>query len=72
MPFCVELLICRKGVADLRKVHILNCVGLIIFMLGIYLSTFLSTLWVIVGTTLAMIGGGLIGTSSYFVSNPNK
>ena len=50
----------------MKKVTILVWIGLFIFMLGIYLSTYLSTHWVIIGTSLAIVGCMIMGSSSYF------
>lgn len=56
----------------MKKVRILFFAGLFLFMLGIYVSTLLLTPWVITGTLLAIIGGFLMGGSSYFLLKPNK
>ncbi|WP_391559293.1 hypothetical protein [Robertmurraya sp.] len=56
----------------MKKVTILLLVGLFIFMLGVYLSTFLTTHSVIIGTSLAILGGMLMGGSSYFLPKPKK
>lgn len=47
-------------------------VGLVIFMLGIYFSTLLTTGWIITGTLMAVIGGGIMGISTYFLSKTKK
>lgn len=47
----------------MKKVPILIAVGVFLFMSGIYLST----KWVIVGTALSIIGGYMVGGSSYFL-----
>lgn len=41
--------------------------GLVMFMLGLYLSSLFTTGWVIIGTLLAVLGGGATGASSYFI-----
>jgi hypothetical protein len=51
----------------MKKVRILLLIGLFMFMLGIYLSTFLTTHLVITGTILSILGGMLMGGSSYFL-----
>ena len=52
----------------MKKVIILSLVGLFVFMLGIYLSTH----WIIVGTLLAILGGFLMGGSSFFLPKGKK
>ena len=42
-------------------------IGLIILATGIYVSTFLTTTWIIVGVLLAVLGGILMGSSSLFL-----
>jgi len=42
-------------------------IGLIILTTGIYVSTFLTTTWIIVGVLLAVLGGILMGSSSLFL-----
>ncbi|MFI8575323.1 hypothetical protein ACIGEL_06375 [Rossellomorea aquimaris] len=56
----------------MRKVTIFMLAGLFIFMLGVFLSTLLSTHWVVVGTSLAIIGGFMMGGSSYFLPKIKK
>ena len=56
----------------MKSKRILFFAGLLLFMLGIYLSTLLLTHWVIIGTLLAIIGGFLMGGSSYFLPKPKK
>ncbi|MDN7240958.1 hypothetical protein QWY14_04110 [Planococcus sp. N028] len=47
-------------------------VGLLLFTSGIYLSTLLTTKWVVIGASLAVFGGILMGGSSYFLPKPIK
>ncbi|MDN3439038.1 hypothetical protein QMA04_13105 [Planococcus sp. APC 3900] len=42
-------------------------IGLIFLTTGIYVSTFLTTTWIIVGVLLAVLGGILMGSSSLFL-----
>ncbi|MCD5323311.1 MULTISPECIES: hypothetical protein [Pontibacillus] len=56
----------------MKKVRILFFAGLLLFLLGIYLSTFSLTYWVIIGTLLGIIGGFLMGGSTYFLPKPKK
>jgi len=49
----------------MKKVAFLITVGVFLFMTGISLST----KWVIVGTTLSIIGSFMVGGSSYFLIN---
>ncbi|WP_282137313.1 hypothetical protein [Rossellomorea aquimaris] len=56
----------------MRKVTIFMLTGLFMFMSGVYLSTLLSTHWVVVGTSLAIIGGFMMGGSSYFLPKIKK
>ncbi|SHG45905.1 hypothetical protein [Ornithinibacillus halophilus] len=56
----------------MKKVKILFITGLLLFMIGIYVSTFLTTHWVIIGTLLAVLGGFLMGGSSYFLPRDSK
>ena len=44
---------------------VLLFVGLALLMAGIYVSTLLTTPWVIIGTLMAIIGGGLTGVNAY-------
>jgi uncharacterized membrane protein len=61
-----------KGEEKVKKVRILYFSGLLLFMLGIYLATLLLTHWVTIGTILAILGGFLMGSISYFLPKPNK
>ncbi|WP_404455155.1 hypothetical protein [Oceanobacillus kapialis] len=56
----------------MKKVKFLFFAGLFLLMLGIYISTFLLTHWVIIGTILAILGGFLMGGSSYFLPKTKK
>ncbi|MHA7136656.1 hypothetical protein ACRTEV_05220 [Rossellomorea arthrocnemi] len=56
----------------MRRVTIFMLAGLFIFMLGVFLSTLLSTHWVVVGTSLAIIGSFMMGGSSYFLPKIKK
>jgi hypothetical protein len=56
----------------MKKVNFLFFVGLFLLMLGIYISTFLVTHWVVIGTLFAIFGGFLLGGSSYFLPKPKK
>lgn len=47
-------------------------IGLIILTTGIYVSTFLTTTWIIVGVLLAVLGGILMGSSSLFLPKRAK
>ncbi|MDQ0429831.1 putative membrane-anchored protein [Planomicrobium stackebrandtii] len=47
-------------------------IGLIMFMSGIYLSTLLSTTWIIIGVLLGVLGGILMGSSTYFLPKLQK
>ncbi len=48
---------------------LLTCmfIGLLFLITGIYVSTFLTTTWIIVGVFLAVLGGILMGSSSLFL-----
>lgn len=57
----------------MRKKFILLLFGIALFITGVYVSTFLTTAWIIVGTLMAAIGGGLTGVNTYLVvSNDSK
>ncbi|OED33647.1 hypothetical protein BHE17_14760 [Planococcus maritimus] len=56
----------------MTKTAIMFSTGWIMFMSGMYLSTYLSTLPVAVGTALAIVGGGLMGTSAIFLPKPKR
>ncbi|MBM7660282.1 hypothetical protein JOC85_001049 [Bacillus mesophilus] len=56
----------------MRKVIFLMLIGNSIFMTGVYISTLLTTYWVIIGTSLAVVGGIVMGLSSYFWSKPKN
>ncbi|UOQ85763.1 hypothetical protein [Gracilibacillus salinarum] len=47
-------------------------VGLSLLMAGIYLSTLLTTVWIIIGTLMAVIGGGLTGINTCFLTSLKK
>lgn len=46
--------------------------GLIMFMAGVYISTYLSTFAVAVGTALAVAGGGMMGSSAFFLPKTTR
>lgn len=48
----------------MNKGHILFFTGLVMFMAGIYLSMN----WGVIGTLMAVIGGGVMGSSTYFIA----
>lgn len=48
----------------MKKGNILFWIGLVIFMIGIYIST----KWAIIGTLMGVGGGMLLGVSSYFIA----
>ncbi|REB05153.1 hypothetical protein DVB69_15420 [Sporosarcina sp. BI001-red] len=50
----------------MKKGILLFFIGFVLLMAGIFVSTLLSTGWIISGTLIAIIGGGLMGMSSYF------
>ncbi|WP_199868473.1 hypothetical protein [Virgibacillus senegalensis] len=56
----------------MKKVKTLFFAGLFLLLLGIYLSTLLMTHWVVIGTILAILGGLLMGGSSFFLPKPQK
>lgn len=56
----------------MRKVRSLFFAGLLLLLLGIYLSTLSLTHWIIIGTLLAIIGGFLMGGSTYFIPKSKK
>ncbi|RCW76803.1 hypothetical protein [Saliterribacillus persicus] len=56
----------------MKKTRILFFAGLLLLMLGIYLSSLLLTHWVIIGTLLGVSGGLLMGASSYFLPKPKE
>lgn len=56
----------------MTKTAIMFSTGWIMLMVGLYLSTYLSTLPVAVGAALAIVGGGLMGTSGIFLLKPKR
>lgn len=48
----------------MRKGNILFFVGLFTYLSGIYLST----LWVILGVAIGVLGGLIMGASTYFIA----
>ncbi|MGD6842470.1 hypothetical protein ACQCVH_08075 [Bacillus infantis] len=56
----------------MKKVRNLFFAGLLLILLGIYLSTLSLTHWIIIGTLLAIIGGFLMGGSTYFIPKSKK
>jgi len=51
---------------------ILFFVGLALLMAGVYLSSLLATAWVIIGTLMAVLGGGLTGVNTYLLVSAKK
>ena len=68
----IVVLLPEGRIRKMKKVIFISFVGLLLLMLGIYVSTFLDTHWVIIGTSLAIFGGFLIGGSSYFLPKTKK
>lgn len=56
----------------MTKTMIMFSTGLIMFMAGIYISTYLSTLAVAVGTVLAVTGGWFMGGSAFFLPKSSR
>ncbi|ALS75854.1 hypothetical protein AUC31_11920 [Planococcus rifietoensis] len=56
----------------MTKSIIMFSTGLLMFMAGMYISTYLSTFAVAVGTALAVAGGWFMGSSSFFLLKPTK
>ena len=56
----------------MTKTMIMFSTGLIMFMAGMYISTYLSTLAVAIGTALAVAGGWFMGSSAFFLLKPTK
>lgn len=56
----------------MKKVTACLFIGLIIFTAGVYLSTLLTTRWIVIGVLLSGFGGILMGGSSYFLPKPIK
>lgn len=56
----------------MRSNMILLFTGLLLLMTGIYLSSFLTTAWVIIGTLMAIFGGGLTGINTYSLASTKK
>ncbi|MGX7594520.1 hypothetical protein ACWNS2_04715 [Planococcus plakortidis] len=52
----------------MTKTMIMFSTGLIMFMAGMYISTYLSTFAVAVGTALAVAGGGGYGKQRLFLA----
>lgn len=48
----------------MRKGNILFFVGLFTYMAGIYLST----IWVLIGAAIGVLGGLMMGASTYFLA----
>ncbi|MEK3763393.1 hypothetical protein [Solibacillus sp. FSL K6-4121] len=48
----------------MNKGFVIFVIGIIMFMLGIYLSTS----WIVVGSIIGISGGLLLGLSSYFMA----
>lgn len=47
-------------------------IGLVLLIAGIYISSLLNSGWVIIGTFMAVIGGSLMGLSTYFFSRQKR
>ncbi|MCH4825327.1 MAG: hypothetical protein WBF39_12655 [Planococcus donghaensis] len=47
---------------------ILLFLGVTLLMTGIYISSLLTTHWVVIGTFIAILGGGLMGINAHFLA----
>ncbi|MBX0314056.1 hypothetical protein HU147_15145 [Planomicrobium chinense] len=56
----------------MNKVIVCLLLGLLILTTGIYVSTFLTESWIIVGIILSGLGGILMGASSFFLPKSFK
>ncbi|RLJ91258.1 MULTISPECIES: hypothetical protein [Planococcus] len=56
----------------MTKTMIMFSTGSIMLMAGMYISTYLSTFAVAVGTALAVAGGWFMGSSAFFLPKPTK
>ena len=52
----------------MRTHIILLFIGVAFLMIGIYLSSLLTTAWIIIGTLMAVVGGGLTGVNTYYMA----
>ena len=48
----------------MKKGTVLFLLGLVMFMVGVYLST----QWILIGSILAVLGSGILGSSTYFLA----
>lgn len=48
---------------------ILLFIGLALLIVGVYLSSLLTKDWIIIGTLMAVLGGGLTGINTYFLAS---
>ncbi len=51
---------------------LLLIIGIAILVVGINLSSLLTTPWIIVGTSTAIFGGTLTGINAYFLASKKK
>ncbi|WP_025786180.1 hypothetical protein [Sporosarcina sp. D27] len=56
----------------MKKGILLFSIGLVLFMVGMFVATLLSIGWIITGTLMAVIGGGLLGISSHFIVSTSR
>ncbi|VDG98587.1 Uncharacterised protein [Lysinibacillus sphaericus] len=56
----------------MKKGILLFSIGLVLFMVGMFVATLLSTGWIITGTIMTVVGGGLIGISPYFIVSTSR
>ncbi|TWT08040.1 hypothetical protein FQV26_09580 [Planococcus sp. CPCC 101016] len=56
----------------MKKWTICFMLGSILLTSRVYLSTLLSTKWIITGALLSVIGGAIMGGSSFFLPKPTN
>ncbi|MBU9674501.1 hypothetical protein KQ939_13300 [Planococcus sp. CP5-4] len=56
----------------MTKTMIMFSTGSLMLMTGMYISTYLSTFAIAVGTALAVAGGWFMGSSAFFLPKPAK
>ncbi|MDQ0230130.1 hypothetical protein [Metabacillus malikii] len=56
----------------MKKTIVFLLVGVLLLTIGVYVSTFSSTLWIVIGTVLAISGGFITGSCAYFMPKPDK
>ena len=59
----------QKGGSAVKRSAVYAAIGLVLLIAGIYVSTLMTTAWIVIGTGMAIIGGGITGISAYLLGS---